>query len=155
MGKLAMCLFLLTVRLEEPEVLRSSGSMTKKMLRMLWRILTAAPLRAETSVSVSTKEGLEEAEDLGEVAVDEVMVEDMEIVIATEDMTAGIEVMEVGETETGVTVATRGIVTVAVPGLAVIQGDDVIEEMTGPDQDLRSVKWTTTDEMIKFNRATH
>ena len=42
---------------------------------MLWRILTAAPLRAETSVSVSTKEGLEEAEDLGEVAVDEVMVE--------------------------------------------------------------------------------
>jgi len=122
---------------------------------MLWRILTAAPLRAETSVSVSTKEGLEEAEDLGEVAVDEVMVEDMEIVIATEDMTAGIEVMEVGETETGVTVATRGIVTVAVPGLAVIQGDDVIEEMTGPDQDLRSVKWTTTDEMIKFNRATH
>ena len=77
---------------------------------MLWRILTAAPLRAETSVSVSTKEGLEEAEDLGEVAVDEVMVEDMEIVIATEDMTAGIEVMEVGETETGVTVATRGII---------------------------------------------
>jgi len=122
---------------------------------MLWRILTAAPLRAETSVSVSTKEGLEEAEDLGEVAVDEVMVEDMETVIATEDMTAGIEVMEVEETETGVTVATRGIVTVAVPGLAVIQGDDVIEEMTGPDQDLRSVKWTTTDEMIKFNRATH
>ena len=48
-----------------------------------------------------------------------------------------------------------GIMTVAVPGLAVIQGDDVIEEMTGPDQDLRSVKWTTTDEMIKFNRATH
>merc|ERR1712215_177624 len=96
-----------------------------------------------------------EAEDLGEVAVDEVMVEDMEIVIAIEVMTAGIEVMEGEETETGVTEAIRGIVTVAVPGLAAIQGDDVIEEMTGPDQDLRSVKWTNTDEMIKFIRATH